>query len=59
LPSRVTVDPAGRETRSLAFVFEVPTDFEPGVYTIDVGVFNGNWSKLYTYRFIAARFTVE
>jgi hypothetical protein len=55
----VTVDPAGRETRSLAFVFEVPTDFEPGVYTIDVGVFNGNWSKLYTYRFIAARFTVE
>jgi uncharacterized membrane protein len=47
------------QTRSLSFVFELPVDLEPGTYTIDVAVFAGGWSQLYTYRFIAATFTVN
>jgi uncharacterized membrane protein len=47
------------QTRSFAFVLELPEDLEAGTYTIDVAVFAGGWSQLYTYRFVAATFTVQ
>jgi len=47
------------QTKSLAFVFQIPSNLPPGTYTIDVGVFSGDWAKLYTWGYRVATFSVQ
>jgi hypothetical protein len=47
------------QTRSFGFAFTIPSTMAPGTYTIDIGVFNGDWSKMYKWGFIVATFTVQ
>ena len=47
------------QTRALAFVFPIPSDFPPGNYTIDIGVFNSDWSTVYAWGYLVATFTVQ
>jgi hypothetical protein len=50
---------ASGQRRTLSFVFQVPATLPPGPYTVDVGVFNGTWSKLYVWGFEIEDFTVR
>jgi hypothetical protein len=45
------------QNHTLSFAFQV--NFPPGTYTIDVGIFNGDWSKMYTWGYLVATFTVR
>jgi hypothetical protein len=47
------------QTRAFSFVFQIPADLPPGRYTIDVGVFKGDWSKMYVWGFEVAAFQVQ
>jgi hypothetical protein len=53
----LTFSPGQR--RSVACVFPIPADFTPGTYSVDIGVFSGDWSTMYTWGFIVATFTVH
>jgi len=47
------------QNRAFAFAFTIPGNLAPGTYTIDIGVFNGDWSKLYKWGFMVSSFTVQ
>ncbi|HZS35062.1 MAG TPA: CARDB domain-containing protein [Methylomirabilota bacterium] len=47
------------QTRSVSFTFTVPADLPPGRYTIDVGVFNGDWSTMYAWGYEVAALDVR
>ena len=47
------------QSRSFGFAFTIPASMAPGTYTIDIGVFNADWSKMYKWGFIVATFTVQ
>ncbi len=47
------------QTRSISFTFTVPANLPPGRYTIDVGVFNGDWSTMYVWGYEVAAFDVR
>jgi hypothetical protein len=36
------------QNRTLSFAFQLPVNLTPGTYSIDVGVFDGDWSTMYT-----------
>ena len=50
---------AAGQTHTVTFVFPVAEDLPPGPYTVDVGVFNRTWSKLYTWGFELETFDVR
>lgn len=47
------------QNRALGYAFTIPTNLAPGTYTIDIGVFNHDWSTMYKWGFIVATFTVQ
>jgi hypothetical protein len=47
------------QNRSFGFAFPIPGNMAPGTYTIDIGVFNNDWSTMYKWGFIVATFTVQ
>lgn len=49
---------APHQTRDLTYVFQIPPSLPAGPYRVQIGVFNGTWSKLYVYDADAAAFTV-
>ncbi len=50
---------AAGQRRSISFVFTVPANLPPGQYTVDIGVFNGSWSKMYVWGYKKATFTIQ
>jgi hypothetical protein len=50
---------AAGQKHTVTFVFPVAEDLPPGPYTVDVGVFNRTWSKLYTWGFELETFDVR
>jgi hypothetical protein len=47
------------QNRAFGFAFTIPDNLPPGKYTVDVGVFNNDWSKMYKWGFIVATLNVE
>jgi uncharacterized membrane protein len=47
------------QNRALGFAFTIPGNLAPGTYSIDIGVFNGDWSTMYRWGFIVTTFTVR
>ncbi|HEV8675610.1 MAG TPA: Wzt carbohydrate-binding domain-containing protein [Methylomirabilota bacterium] len=50
---------AAGQTRSYNWKWRVPSTLAPGIYTVKIGVFNADWSVLYTWVNEAATFTVK
>lgn len=50
---------AAGQKHTVTFVFPVAEDLPPGPYTVDVGVFNRTWSKLYAWGFELETFEVR
>ena len=50
---------AAGQKHTVSFVFPVAEDLPPGPYTVDFGVFNNTWSRLYTWGFELETFDVQ
>ena len=48
---------AGQQ-RTFQWTWAVPPSLAPGVYTVKLGIFSGNWGTLYTWHNAAASVTV-
>jgi hypothetical protein len=46
------------QARQFVYVFTIPSTMAAGTYYVDVAVFNGTWTTLYTYGYHKASFTV-
>jgi hypothetical protein len=50
---------AAGEQRQFAYLFPIPTTMRPATYTVNVAIFNHTWTKLYTFGYHLAAFTVS
>jgi hypothetical protein len=50
---------AAGQQKSFQWSWAVPAGQAPGVYTVKLGIFSGNWATLYTWHNAAATVTVQ